>query len=137
MREDERSAAEEACGGASGNGCPETAESEEEGDDGSECGEGDRDGGGSQSGGDETPEPNSAGGQDSPVSVQSTPPREVLGLTWNEDLFNTPTYGNSGPPQAELTEMCIGLLEFFGRNHPDIASKLSFGLIIFGSFPCL
>lgn len=80
---------------------------------------------------------NSAGGQDSPVSVQSTPPREALGLTWNEDLFNTPTYGNSGPPQAELTEMCIGLLEFFGRNHPDIASKLSFGLIIFGSFPCL
>lgn len=38
--------------------------------------------------------------------------------------FESPKYGNSGPPRDELIEMCIGLMTFFGENHPDIATNL-------------
>ena len=39
-------------------------------------------------------------------------------------LFETPQYGNSGPPRAELVEMCLGLLQFISQEHPEIIKCL-------------
>lgn len=43
---------------------------------------------------------------------------------WCEELFNTPMTGNSGPNRAEIVEMCIALMEFFSKEHPDIMKCL-------------
>lgn len=58
-----------------------------------------------------------------PHSVDSSPGKPPC--TWNEDLFTTPVYGNSGFNRSELHEMCIGILEFFNAHHPDIARILA------------
>ena len=55
------------------------------------------------------------------VSVKSTPTKTPQ---WREELFTTPQFGNSGPPKPEIIEMCIGLMQFFGSNHPHIAKYL-------------
>ncbi|CAK9100829.1 Uncharacterized protein SCF082_LOCUS47170, partial [Durusdinium trenchii] len=44
---------------------------------------------------------------------------------WCEELFNTPMTGNSGPNRAEIVEMCIALMEFFSKEHPDIMKNFN------------
>lgn len=69
-------------------------------------------------------------GGESGSEISSDPEEETFGSPrpsygWREELFTTPTYGNSGPSRAEITEMCIGLLRYFQQNHHDIAMFLS------------
>ena len=52
-------------------------------------------------------------------------PEKKPDMLWREELFTTPIYGNSGPRREEITEMCIGLLQYFGQNEPEIAKLLS------------
>ena len=69
------------------------------------------------------------------VSVKSTPTKTPQ---WREELFTTPQFGNSGPPKPEIIEMCIGLMQFFGSNHPDIAKYLDlFRINLFLNFICV
>ena len=53
-----------------------------------------------------------------------TPEPKSVG-EWREELFTTPQFGNSGPRHDDIMEMCIGLMQFFGTQHPDIAKFLS------------
>ena len=45
-----------------------------------------------------------------------------------EDLFNTPEVGNMSQsiPRAELVEMCIALMQYFGEHHPEILKFFGF-----------
>ena len=52
----------------------------------------------------------------------STPDRKT---SWNEEFFTTPMCGNSGPRRAEIVEMRVALMQYFGSEHPDIMKPLS------------
>lgn len=58
---------------------------------------------------------------DSDVEEINTPERKV---SWNEEFFTTPRFGNSGPRRADIVEMCVALMQYFGANHPDIMKFL-------------
>lgn len=58
-------------------------------------------------------------------------------LTYNPEIFESPMFGNSGPPRDELVEMCISLMEYFCDNEPDIAKLLIFAYHIILRLICV
>ena len=73
---------------------------------------------------DSQPNPASTQSESSDSDVESgvhTPDRKI---SWNEEFFTTPRFGNSGPRRAEIVEMCMALMQYFGANHPDIVKFL-------------
>lgn len=49
----------------------------------------------------------------------------------HEDLFDTPEVGNMSQsiPRAELVEMCIALMQYFGDHHPEILKFFGFNQV--------
>eukprot|EP00435_Cladocopium_sp_Y103_P034057 s1416_g8.t1 len=70
---------------------------------------------------DESEENSTQADSDSGVTVDSTPKKIP---EWREELFQTPQFGNSGPPRAEIIDMCTGLMQFFQANHREISQYL-------------
>ncbi|CAL1162615.1 unnamed protein product [Cladocopium goreaui] len=66
------------------------------------------------------PAPTQSESSDSDVESINTPDRKI---SWNEEFFTTPRFGNSGPRRAEIVEMCMALMQYFGANHPDIVKS--------------
>lgn len=70
--------------------------------------------------------PTSASDEDgkSPMEFETPQGKDVK----HEDLFDTPEVGNMSPsiPRAELVEMCIALMQYFGDHHPEILKFFGF-----------
>lgn len=62
---------------------------------------------------------------------ESTPDR-TTGSHRHEELFSTPPESEkSDYRREEVVEMCISLMEFFGKEHPDILKNLD---LVFGGY---
>lgn len=49
---------------------------------------------------------------------------EVPRFSPTDDVFESPFAGNSGPARREVTEMCMGLMQYLSDVHPHILKSL-------------
>ena len=81
--------------------------------------------------------PTESDSEQSVAHVDLCTPEKKPDMLWREELFTTPIYGNSGPRRAEITEMCVGLLQYFCQHEPAISKLLSLCLSISFSKPTI